>query len=388
MEPTPEQTKISQLLMVKMISLGFTARFTRVETGPIITNYYFKPLPTSLLNKIMNRTQDLALSIGAEQVSIMRVKDEIQLTIPNTHRQLIKFDQCLQEYASRSTRGTYILPLLMGKDSLGNNLFLDLHSQPHLLIAGSTGSGKSVFLSELICAMAVLKSPEEVRFILVDTKQLDLTLFAELAHTEQIVDKLISTELGQPNLYDTMDNLVKIVRTRTEAMKGLSRNIKEHNQFLDSVGQKQWPYYVLIIDELADIIGQDKEIARGEDKDNRRTRISASLATLAQISRAAGVHIIAATQRPSVQVLSGDIKTNFPTRISFKLPSQQDSRVVLDENGAETLLGAGDYFYKTSISPELNRGHGAFISTNDIAMILSQHENIRRSFEYASSKIS
>lgn len=385
MEPTPEQTKISQLLMVKMISLGFTAKFTRVETGPIITNYYFKPLPTSLLNKIMNRTQDLALSIGAEQVSIMRVKDEIQLTIPNENRLLIRFDQCLQEYASRSTREQFILPLLMGKDSVGNNLFLDLHSQPHLLIAGSTGSGKSVFLSELICAMAVLKSPEDVRFILVDTKQLDLTLFAELAHTEQIVDKLISTELGQPNLYDTLDNLIKIVRTRTEAMKGLSRNIKEHNQFMDSVGQKQWPYYVLVIDELADIIGQDKEIARGEDKDNRRTRISASLATLAQISRAAGVHIIAATQRPSVQVLSGDIKTNFPTRISFKLPTQQDSRVVLDENGAETLLGSGDYFYKTSTSPELNRGHGAYITTGDIALIIDQHENIRRSFEYAAT---
>jgi S-DNA-T family DNA segregation ATPase FtsK/SpoIIIE len=369
---TPEQTQISTALMVKMISLGFRAAPKRAETGPIITNYYFKPMPDALLGKILNKTQDLALAVGATQVSIMRVKDEIQITVPNTERKIIKFDACLHWLASNPETSAFILPILLGKNSVGDNISLDLTVQPHILIAGSTGSGKSVFLSEIICSLAVLKSPTEVKFILVDTKQLDLTLFSDLDHTLTMVDKI-------SDLYNVLDILIKEVRDRTEKMKGLSRNIKEHNQFLTSTGSKPWPYYVLIIDELADVIGQDKELARGEDKDNRRTRISSSLATLAQISRAAGVHIIAATQRPSVQVLSGDIKTNFPTRISFKLPTQQDSRVVLDENGAETLLGAGDFFYKTAISPELNRGHGAFVSTNDIALILSQHENIRRS---------
>jgi DNA segregation ATPase FtsK/SpoIIIE, S-DNA-T family len=373
-----EQKQTVQALTIKMISLSFRAAFSRIETGPVITTYYFKPLPTAILAKITGKSSDLALAIGAEQISISRVRDEISITVPNKERTPIKFDSCLHylaQHAKKSSSDSTILPILMGQNPVGEYIILDLVSQPHMLVAGSTGSGKSVFLSEIISALAILRDPQEVKFILVDTKQLDLTLFKDLDHVEQVIDKI-------NDLYDVLDKLEAIVRDRTSKMSGLVRNITDYNKLKKELGQSPWPYYILVVDEYADIINQDRELAKEETKDNRRTRISDSIATLAQISRAAGVHIILSTQRPSTKILSGDIKANFPTRISFRLPSQFDSRVVLDISGAELLLSSGDYFYKTALSSDLQRGHSAFISTSNIGLIIAQHEQIRRSLEY------
>jgi S-DNA-T family DNA segregation ATPase FtsK/SpoIIIE len=205
----------------------------------------------------------------------------------------------------------------------------------------------------------------------VDTKQVDLTLFSSLPHVITVVDKVI-------DLHKHLDRMLDIVRQRTQKMKGTARNIKEYNTLAGAA----LPYYVIIIDELADVIMQDQELAKDEDTESKRTRISAKIAQIAQISRASGIHIIAATQRPSIKILSGDIKTNFPTRISFRLPTGTDSRVILDENGAESLLGRGDYLYRTSESSELKRAHSAFVSMDDIAKILVQHNEIREQFQY------
>lgn len=368
----PEQQTTAKNLQLKMLALGFVAPFTHLETGPIVTTYYYKPLPTSPLAKILGKSEDLALAVGSiDPVLIQRIKDEISISVPNKERKLISFDDCLFNIA-RTYNYSSTLPLLMGKNQMGEYIQLDLADQPHILIAGATGGGKSVFLSELICSLAVLKSPNELKFVLVDTKQLDLTLFNNLDHVIEMVDKV-------EKLYDVMDMLIAEVRRRTNMMKGVARNLAEWNRLRPD---KTKPYIVLVIDELADVIGQDKEINRGKEKDERRTSIAESLKTLAQISRAVGIHIIAATQRPSVKIISGDIKTNFPTRISFKLPSQFDSRVILDESGAENLLGKGDYLYKTAENPTVQRGHGAFVSMTTIDTIIGQHEQIRRSFEY------
>lgn len=368
----PEQQTTAKNLQLKMLALGFVAPFTHLETGPIVTTYYYKPLPTSPLAKILGKSEDLALAVGSiDPVLIQRIKDEISISVPNKERKLISFDDCLFNIA-RTCNYSSTLPLLMGKNQVGEYIQLDLADQPHILIAGATGGGKSVFLSELICSLAVLKSPNELKFVLVDTKQLDLTLFNNLDHVIEMVDKV-------EKLYDVMDMLIAEVRRRTNMMKGVARNLAEWNRLRPD---KTKPYIVLVIDELADVIGQDKEINRGKEKDERRTSIAESLKTLAQISRAVGIHIIAATQRPSVKIISGDIKTNFPTRISFKLPSQFDSRVILDESGAENLLGKGDYLYKTAENPTVQRGHGAFVSMTTIDTIIGQHEQIRRSFEY------
>lgn len=372
-----EQTKTSNSLQAKMIVLGFLAKFTHLESGPIITQYYFKPEPFAKpLAIILNKTEDLALAVGtSEPLLIQRVKDEISISVPNHKRTVIHFDQCLHWLATSSDTSSMLLPLLMGQTSVGKNFSLDLALQPHILIAGSTGGGKSVFLSQLIASLAVQKTPEELQFILVDTKQLDLTLFSSLDHVSNMIDKI-------DDLHEGLDWLLSEVRRRTEAMKGLARNLTEYNK----VYGKQLPYIILVIDELADVIQQDKELAKGEDKETKRTRISAKLIQLAAISRAAGIHIIAATQRPSIEIISGNFKTNFPTRISFKLPSQVDSRVILDENGAECLLGKGDYLYSTSESSTLQRAHGSFVSMSDIALVISQHEAIRNTFRMQRSK--
>jgi DNA segregation ATPase FtsK/SpoIIIE, S-DNA-T family len=369
---TEEQSSNIKTLTLKLVSLSFPAIFTKLEPGPIVTTYYFKPGPANILAKIMSRTEDLALAVGAESILLHREKDEISIAIPNKEKQLIKFDNSVYWLSQSREAKEMALPLLMGQSTSGENFTLDLATQPHILIAGSTGSGKSVFLSQLLTSLAIQKSPQELKLVLVDTKQLDLTLFKSLEHVDMLVDDI-------KDLYDVMDVLKAEVRKRTAFMKGLARNIKEYNALkLDP----PIPYYVLVIDELADIISLDKELAHEEDKDTKRIRISSSLAQLAQISRAAGIHIIAATQRPSVKIINGDIKTNLPTRICFKLPSGVDSRVVLDENGAENLLGAGDYLYKTALDSTSRRGHSSFVQLSDIARVIEQHQYIRQSFQF------
>lgn len=365
---TEEQDKNIVRLTMKFVSLGYNAKFSHLENGPIITQYFFHPDPIAPLSKVISKAEDFALSCGVVAVVISREKGLLNVSVPNKDRRRIDFDDCLYWLSQQSSDG---LPLLMGQTPHGENFSLDLCVQPHILIAGSTGGGKSVFLSQIIASLVLMKSPEELKMLLIDTKQVDLPLFAPLPHVIQAVDKII-------DVHTHLDRMETIVRQRTQAMKGIARNIAEFN----ALTGKKLPYYVIIIDELADVIQLDKELSNGEDKDTRRIRIHEKLKTLSQISRAAGIHIIAATQRPSVKILSGDIKTNFPTRISFRLPTGTDSRVILDEDGAECLLGAGDYFYKTAESSELKRAHGSYVSLNNIAKVLDQHQQIREQFIY------
>ena len=366
----PEHSAIAKAITSKLAALGFYATFNRVEPGPVVTSYFFKPLATSPLAKVLNKTEDIALACGVESILIQRILNEVSIMVPNKERTLIRFDDCLWQTLQMAKQKNYQLPLMLGKNTVGLPIILDLLEQPHVLIAGSTGSGKSVFLSELISCLALAQKSVMLKFILVDTKQLDLTLFNSLQHTIEMVDHI-------EDVYDVLHMLKKEVRLRTELMKGLARNITEYNK----LGYEQKPYYVLIIDELADVIGQDKELAKSEDKDSKRTRISDSIKGLAQISRAAGIHIIAATQRPSIKVIDGDIKANFPTRICFKFPTAVDSRVVLDEGGAEFLLGKGDFLYRTAQTSEVKRGHGAFVSMEDIARVVAEHDRIRETFQ-------
>jgi DNA segregation ATPase FtsK/SpoIIIE, S-DNA-T family len=367
---TPEQQSRVVSLTRKFISLGFVAAFRRLDEGPVITRYYFKPSNDSVLSKVINKSEDLAMSVGTESVLIQRILDEVAIDIPNAERKVINFDAALHWLATSQQTRQMALPILMGQTTTGTNFALDLAEQPHLLIAGQTGSGKSVFLSLLITSLAIQRSPQELKLVLVDTKQLDLTLFSGLDHVVETVDTIDA-------LYPVMSMLDKEVRKRTALMKGIARNIREWNSL--GMGRKL-PYFILIIDELADVITLDKEKAKDEDKDNRNIRIAQSIKSLAQISRAAGVHIIGATQRPSVKIIDGDIKTNLPTRISFKLPSSTDSRVILDEGGAEFLLGRGDYLFRSTTDSTIRRAHSAFVRLEDIAKVLQQHENIRETF--------
>jgi S-DNA-T family DNA segregation ATPase FtsK/SpoIIIE len=265
------------------------------------------------------------------------------------------------------------IPILMGQTPIGEWLVIDLATQPHMLVAGSTGGGKSVFLAEIIAGLAIMKRPEDIDLFLVDTKKLDLPLFSSLTHVNEVI-----TDVEQ--LHTLLDSLIHLVRKRTTDMSGIARNIREYNA-LNYNAKTQMKYKLLIIDELADVLQQDiAKFGTGKQRDGMDT-IENKLKALTQISRAAGIHVIAATQRPSVKVINGDIKANFPMRLSFKLPTNQDSRVILGEGGAENLLGKGDYLYQTFENPDIRRAHGAFVKTEDIARICIQHEDIRKSLE-------
>ena len=358
----------------KLFVLGFSALFSRVVEGPVVRTFYFKPLGEPKFSSILNKEEEFAGSLAVESVRVERALGEVAISVPRADRQTIQFDACLHKMmTSELTRGM-ALPLLLGQSTIGEHLYADLAQQPHLLVAGATNSGKSVFTAQLICSLSLFRTPEELEFILVDTKNLDLVLFKGLEHVRYVLNNI-------SDLRAALTVLLEDVRLRNQQMSGLARNIREWNKLEDD---KKFKYKILIIDELADVLDQDNAFLAQIERKMRPPSIHSLLKTIAQISRAAGVHLILATQRPSVKVISGDIKANFPARVSFKLPSSMDSRVILDETGAENLLGMGDYLYKIAGSDTVKRAHSAFVSINDIANILAQNENIRR--QYANSR--
>ena len=369
--PSPIQLEVAKLSM-KMSSLGFLATFKNATIGPVVSTYYFEPYPNVILSQILSREEDLALSLGVESLLITRELGLISIAVPRKDREVISFDKCLYQMISSKELKEMTLPLLMGQDIEGNLLYMDLAIQPHLLIAGSTGAGKSVFTSQLILSLSLLKKPEELEFILADTKQLDLVLFQKLTHVNRVCKDI-------SYLRTTLEELLQEVRNRTTLMSGVARNITEWNSLSSST--MKYKYKILVIDEFADVVDADREVLKLIPSKERPETIESLVKRLAQIARAVGVHIILATQRPSIKVIGGDIKANFPSRIAFKLATMQDSRVILDENGAEKLLGKGDYLYKTATSDFPKRAHSAFVSVRDITNMVSQHEMLREQIE-------
>ena len=356
-------------LTLKMVSFQFLASFVKAEEGPIVRTYFFQPYPTTALGTIYSKDEDLALALGVESVMIARELGNITIAVPRADREIIRFDACLYNLFSSSGRDA-VLPILMGKTMKGESLFMDLAEQPHLLIAGATGSGKSIFTAQAICSLALAQTPSELELILTDTKQLDLVLFENLDHVSKVLRDTHA-------LRAELEALIAEVRLRTSLMSGYARNVKEWNSLKKG---NPFKYKILVIDEFADVVGSDREWLSTLPKSGRPESVETLVERLAQISRAAGIHIILATQRPSIKVISGDIKTNFPARIAFKLPSMQDSRVILDENGAEKLLGKGDFLYKIAGSDVVKRAHSAYVEMEDIAMIMQQHAFLRQQF--------
>jgi DNA segregation ATPase FtsK/SpoIIIE, S-DNA-T family len=374
----------------KLIVLGFPATFTRMIEGPVVRTFYFQPTEFSKFSSIFSKAEEIAGTLSVESVRIERQLGECTISVPRSDRQTIRFDDCLHKMMISPITAEMQLPLLMGQSTDGEHLYADLANQPHLLIAGATNSGKSVYTSQLICSLSLFRSEDELEFILVDTKNLDLVLFRGLSHVKYILSDINDIRAALKELLET-------VRLRNEQMSGLARNIREWNKLQDIHADSIWApgfekvkkyersqkmqYKVLIMDELADVLDIDNALLSQMDSKMRPPSIQSLLKQLAQISRAAGVHLILATQRPSVKILSGDIKANFPARVCFKLPSGFDSRVVLDENGAENLLGLGDYLYKIAGTDTVKRAHSAFVSMNDIATIIEQNEMIRKQYQ-------
>jgi len=313
-----------------------------IYPGPIITRYEFKPAPGVKISQIVNLADDLALAMKAKRIRIIAPipgKSAVGVEIPNRLGRIVYLKEIIS--SDKFQNSELILPLALGKTISGQPYVVDLAAMPHLLIAGATGTGKSVCLNCIITSLMYKISPETLRFILIDPKMLELSVYNDLPHLE----KPVVTEMKYAEKVLTEAVVEMEDRYRRLAKVGV-RNIADYN----STAEKPIPYVVIIVDELADLmmIGSN--------------RVETLITRLAQMARAVGIHLILATQRPSVDVITGLIKANFSTRIAFQVATKVDSRTILDLNGAEKLLGKGDMLFMNPAFPEPKRVHGAFIS--------------------------
>ena len=347
----------AQILATKCAEFDVHGRVLQIHPGPIVTTFEFKPEAGVKYSKITNLADDLCLALKAESIRIDRIpgKNTVGIEVPNLDRQIIYLREILEGAAFQQSRAKLVMAL--GKLINGNTYVTDLARMPHLLIAGATGSGKSVALNGIVCSILYKSSPAEVRFIMIDPKRLELGIYEDIPHllTPIVTDpRQAANALGWA--VTEMEQRYKLL-----AQEGV-RNTEQYNQLLqegvDGFEEKDpLPCIVVIVDELADLM-----MTAGKE-------VEASLTRLAQMARAVGIHLVLATQRPSVDVLTGLIKANFPCRISFRVSSRVDSRTILDSNGAERLLGEGDMLFLPPGTSRLIRIHGGFISGKEIHRI-------------------
>ena len=318
----------------------------------MVSLFEFRPGTAVKVSSIANLSKDLAMALSAEQVRVIAPipgKDVVGIEVPNRVREMVYLRDLLSHRAYTEARQK--LPLVLGKDIAGKPSVADLTKMPHLLIAGTTGSGKSIAIHSFIMSVLFRHTPEEVRFLLIDPKMLELTAYKNIPHLLHPV--VIEPKDATVALRWAVSEMERRNRLMSEA--GVP-NVAEYNALVRADKHEEresLPYIVVVIDELADLMmvaGKQVEII---------------IARLAQLARAAGIHMMISTQNPTIKVVTGIIKANMPTRISFKVRSMQDSRVILDQNGADDLLGYGDMLHLPSGSSKLQRVHGAFVSTEE-----------------------
>jgi DNA segregation ATPase FtsK/SpoIIIE, S-DNA-T family len=359
-----ELKECARAIEQKCQEFDVSGRVTQINPGPVVTTYEFKPEAGIKYSRITALADDLCLALRAESILIERIpgKSTVGIEVPNANRQTIALREQIEsaEFVNSPSK----LTLALGKDLIGRNRVSDLCQMPHLLIAGSTGTGKSVFLNSLILSMLYKATPDELKVVLIDPKRLELGLYEDIPHllAPVVTDPKIASNVLR-NATREMESRLKLL-----AARGV-RNIDQYNRTFqkgqslslfeetDNSEHKPLPYIVIIIDELADLMMVDT------------TNVEESITRLAQMARAVGIHLILATQRPSVDVITGLIKANFPARISFRVASKVDSRTILDANGSESLLGRGDMLYLPAGSARLNRMHGPFVTEDEISAV-------------------
>jgi S-DNA-T family DNA segregation ATPase FtsK/SpoIIIE len=355
---------LAQVLTEKCAEFDVRGQVTHINPGPVVTTYEFKPEAGIKYSRITGLSDDLCLGLRAESILIERMagKSTVGIQVPNRERETIWLREIIesQEFVGCKSK----LTLSMGKDINGRTVTADLAAMPHLLIAGSTGSGKSVAINAMIMSILYKATPEQARLILVDPKRLELGVDDGVPH-------LFTPIITEPKLAaNALRNAVREMEHRLKllAERGV-RNIDQYNRLFeeDEPGlfdeadpeNRPLPYIVIIIDELADLMMLDQG------------NVEESITRLAQMARAVGIHLILATQRPSVDVITGLIKANFPARISFRVATKVDSRTILDANGAEALLGRGDMLYLPSGSARVHRLHAPFVTEKEIAAVVA-----------------
>ncbi|MEE8541459.1 MAG: DNA translocase FtsK [Desulfobacterales bacterium] len=352
----------SRLLEKKLADFGVMGSVVAVTPGPVITTFEYEPAAGVKINKIVALTDDLALALRAASIRIVAPipgKAVVGIEVPNTDREIVRFKELVLADIFQKSKSK--LTVCLGKDIVGNAVIAELEKMPHLLIAGATGSGKSVALNTMICSLLYKSTPDDVKLIIIDPKRIELSMYEGIPHlfTPVVIDVKKAT--------NALFWAVREMERRYEIFSQMmARNIKQYNNKIKKAKTKasepgapqKLPYVVIVIDELADLM-----MAASRD-------VEVSLTRLAQMARAAGIHLILATQRPSVDVLTGVIKANFPTRLSFQVSSKTDSRTIIDTNGAENLLGNGDMLFLPPGTAKLQRIHGAYISETELTNII------------------
>jgi len=357
----------AQVLVEKCGEFDVRGQVVQINPGPVVTTFEFRPDAGVKYSRVTGLAEDLCLAMRAESILIERMagKSTVGIQVPNHHRETIWLRDVIESEVFLHTKSK--LALAMGKDINGRIVVADLATMPHVLIAGSTGSGKSVAINAMIMSVLYKSTPEQVRMILVDPKRVELGMYEGIPH-------LFTPIITEPKLAaNALKNAVREMERRLKLLASRSvRNIDQYNKlfengtpslFEDSDEQEPLPYILIIIDELADLMMLDK------------ANVEEAITRLAQMARAVGIHLILATQRPSVDVITGLIKANVPTRMSFRLATKVDSRTILDSNGAEALLGRGDMLFLPPGTSRVQRVHAPFVTEKETAAVVDFWKN-------------
>ncbi len=348
---------MAEVLKNTLEEFKIQAEVTGIQKGPVITMFEILPAPGVKLSKIVNLADNIALRLAASRVRIVAPipgKQAVGIEIPNKHRSLVSLKQIVTSREFQESR--YEIPLALGMDITGNIQVVDLAQMPHLLIAGATGSGKSVCVNSIICSVLCKRSPEEVKLLLIDPKIVELKYFNDIPHL------LTPVITEAKRAFQALQYCTSEMERRYALLDSLCvRDIRAYNKKVKKkhIATTPLPYIVIIIDEFADLIATSGK------------EMESILARLAAMSRAVGIHLVLATQRPSIDVITGLIKANIPSRVAFMVASKFDSRIIIDSVGAEKLLGQGDMLFVSSWYPFPTRIQGAFISEEEVEELIA-----------------
>ena len=385
-----KNAEINKALLSNVLAdFKISGQITDVKQGPIVTLFELKPAPGTLTSSVISRTEDIARSMSAisARISTIPGKDALGIEIPNKRRETVYLRELLSSNLNENE--DIKLPLALGKDIFGNPVIVDLARMPHLLVAGTTGSGKSVGINAMLLSLLFTLTPEECRLILIDPKMLELSIYQDIPHllTEVVTDpkKAVSalkwsvkememryqmmSHLGVREIDDYNNKVRKILEKGEvifkETQVGYDSETGKPVMEKKALDLNIFPKIVVVVDELADLM-----LTSGKE-------IEGAIQRLSQMARASGIHLIVATQRPSVDVITGTIKSNFPTRISYKVVNKVNSRTIIEEQGAEQLLGQGDLLI-TMLGERLKRVHGPFVQTDEVQAVV---EHLRKQGE-------
>ena len=347
-ESEEELRQNAEHLRKRLEDFGVKGHIARINPGPVITGYEFEPGPGIKVNQVVNLADDLALAMKAGAVRVFGPvpgRGSVAIEVPNPEPSIVYLREILLSKEFKESKAP--LALALGRDAIGQPAVADLASMPHLLVAGATGAGKSAGLNAMICSILFRRTPAEARFLMIDPKRLELGMYDGIPHLlAPVVTDAKEAASRLRWIVGRMDERYKLLAEKSV------RNIEGYNQAVEPA--ERLPYWIIIVDELADLM----MVSAGE--------VETSLARLAQIARAVGIHLIIATQRPSVDVITGLIKANFPARIAFQAASKVDSRTILDQNGAEQLIGRGDMLFVPPATSRPVRIHGAWVSEAEV----------------------